>query len=372
MSLDEKNLLPEEETELLPERIPVRRRARKGRSVRGIKKKTKLRTALGIVGRVFAVIGVFLLAAIGLTVGAVTIICRGPSPAAAEVFVNTVMESSAAKFIAHMYFSEEEVENILYRYAVIETDEVTNTDKPFLPPPEDEKDDLVIEEVRGQTYHGYMMIIRDPSRVQVAALERYDGRPGKRLEEFYEDSGAVAIVNAGGFYDAGGQGNGGSPLGIVIHDSKLLYGSLYATSCVLGFDQNDRFVVGRMTGQQALDMGLRDAVSFGPVFIVNGKAVEVSGNGGGLNPRTVIGQREDGSVLLLVIEGRLPNSLGASYKDCIEVMLRYGAVNAGNLDGGSSSLMIHNGKHVNISSSLYGSRQLPDAIVVLPAKGGES
>jgi len=109
MSLDEKNLLPEEETELLPERIPVRRRARKGRSVRGIKKKTKLRTALGIVGRVFAVIGVFLLAAIGLTVGAVTIICRGPSPAAAEVFVNTVMESSAAKFIAHMYFSEEEV-----------------------------------------------------------------------------------------------------------------------------------------------------------------------------------------------------------------------------------------------------------------------
>lgn len=335
------------------------------------KKKSKWRIALGIVGRVFAVIGVVLVSAIVLIVGAVTVICRGPSPAAAEVFVNTVMETSAAKFIAHLYFSEEEVENILYKYAVIETDEITSPSDPFQPLPEDELNDLVIEEVRGQTYHGYMMIVRDPSRVQVAALERYDGRPGKKLEQFYEDTGAVAIVNAGGFYDAGGKGNGGSPLGIVIHDSKLLYGSKTSTSCVIGFDQNDRLVVGRMTGQQALDRGLRDAVSFGPVFIVNGKAVEVSGNGGGLNPRTVIGQREDGTVLLLVIEGRLPNSLGASYKDCIEVMLDYGAVNAGNLDGGSSSLMIYNGEHVNTSSSLYGSRQLPDAVVVMPAKGEE-
>lgn len=357
--------------DLLPEQIPVRRRARKGRGVRGVKKKTKLRIALGIVGRVFAVIGVMALAFVCLVVGAVTIICRGPSPAAAEVFVNTVMESSAAKFIAHMYFSEEEVEQILYKYAVIETDEVTSSDQPLPPPPENEKNDLVIEEVRGQTFHGYMMIIRDPSRVEVAALERYDGRRGKRLEEFYEDTGAVAIVNAGGFYDAGGMGNGGTPTGIVIHESKLLYGSLSSRSCVIGFDQNDRLVVGQMTGQQALDRGLRDAVSFGPVFIVNGKAVEVSGNGGGLNPRTVIGQREDGSVLLLVIEGRMANSLGASYKDCIQVMLDYGAVNAGNLDGGSSSLMIHNGEYVNVSASLYGSRELPDAIVVMPAKGEE-
>ena len=346
------------------EGLPKRSGGRRG-------KKKKSRVVGLIVGRVFAVLGVLLLVVVVLVVGAVTVICRGPSGSAAEVFVNTVMETSAAKFVARIYYSDEEVEAILRKYSVIETDEVTQPSQPFEPLPEDEKNDIVIEEVRGQTYHGYMMIIRDPSRVQVAALERYDGRPGKRLEEFYEDSGAVAIVNAGGFYDAGGQGNGGSPQGIVIHDSKLLYGSRSSTSCVIGFDQNDRLVVGRMTGQQALDRGLRDAVSFGPVFVVNGKPAEVSGNGGGLNPRTVIGQREDGSVLLLVIEGRLPNSLGASYKDCIDVMLDYGAVNAGNLDGGSSSLMIYNGEHVNTSSSLYGSRQLPDAIVVMPAKGEE-
>ena len=367
---EEKILDTEELLSVAEEEAAVTENATAG-AHRAEKKKSKWRIALGIVGRFFAAIGVVLLAAVVLIVGAVTIICRGPSPSAAEVFVNTVMETSAAKFIAHLYFSEEEVEAILYRNSLVESNEVTQPSEPFDPLPEDELQDLVIEEVRGQTYHGYMMIVRDPSRLEVATLEAYDGRRGKRLEEFYADSGAVAIINAGGFYDAGGKGDGGDPLGIVIHDSKLLHGSLSETSCVIGFDQNDRLVVGRMTGQQALDRGLRDAVSFGPVFIVNGEPVDISGSGGGLNPRTVIGQRADGTVLLLVIEGRLPTSLGANYKDCIDVMLRYGAVNAGNLDGGSSSLMIYNGEHVNTSSSLYGSRELPDAIVVMPAKGAE-
>lgn len=335
---------------------------------RKARKRKKL--ALCIVGRCFAVVGVILGAILALLFGAVTVICCGPSQSAAEVFVNTVMETSAAKFVARIYYTEEEVEHILYKYSVIETDEVTEPTQPFEPLPEDEKGDIIIEEVHGGTYHGYMMIVRDPSRVEVAALERYDGRAGKKMEEFYADTGAVAAINAGGFYDAGGMGNGGSPLGIVIHESKLMYGSLSAESCVIGFDQNDCLVVGYMTGQEALNRGLRDAVSFGPVFVVNGNAVPVTGNGGGLNPRTVIGQRADGSVLLLVIEGRLASSLGASYKDCQQIMLDYGAVNAGNLDGGSSSLMIYEGQHVNASSSLYGSRNLPDAIVVLPEKEG--
>ena len=90
-----------------------------------------------------------------------------------------------------------------------------------------------------------------------------------------------------------------------------------------------------MTAQAALDRGVRDAVSFGPVLVVNGEAVEVNGSGSGLNPRTAIGQREDGSILLVVIDGRQVNSLGASYSDVIELMLEYGAVNAANLDGGS-------------------------------------
>jgi len=334
------------------------------------KKNPKARLVGRIIGRCFAVLGVILLAAVVLVVGAVTVICRGPSTSAAEVFVNTVMETSAAKFVARIYYSEEEVNAILRKYSVIETDEVTQPSIPFDPLDEEEKNDIIVEDVLGSTFKGKMMIIRDPSRVEVAALAAYNGSPGKRVEEFYADSGAIAAINAGGFEDIGGVGNGGTPLGIVIHESKLLYGSRHGTSTVIGFDQNNVLVVGNMTGQQALDRGLRDAVSFGPVFIVNGNLVDITGNGGGLNPRTVIGQRADGAVLLLVIDGRQAHSLGASYKDCAQVMLDYGAVNAANLDGGSSSMMLYNGETLNVSASLYGSRRLPNAIVVMPESSG--
>ena len=90
----------------------------------------------------------------------------------------------------------------------------------------------------------------------------------------------------------------------------------------------------------------------------------VAGTGGGLNPRTAIGQRADGAVLLLVIDGRQSHSLGATYKDCQQVMLDYGAVNAANLDGGSSTLMIYEGEHVNMCATLYGSRDMPTSFLV--------
>ncbi len=342
-----------------------------GTKVPSRRRKKRNKKAGLIVGRIFAALGVVLLAFVILVVGAVTVICKGPSTSAAEVFVNTVMETSAAKFVARMYYSEDEVKAILRKYSVIETTETTDPGASFTPPSEEDKNDIIIEDVLGPTFRGKMMIVRDPSRVCVAALPKYDGSPGMKVMEFYERTGAVAAINAGGFADDGGVGNGGTPLGIVIHDSKLLYGSRSSRSTVIGFDQNDVLVVGNMTGQEALDRGLRDAVSFGPVFIVNGKMAEITGNGGGMNPRTVIGQRADGAVLLLVIDGRQASSLGASYKDCAKIMMDYGAVNAANLDGGSSSTLLYKGEFLSVSASLYGPRKLPNAIVVLPGKTEE-
>ena len=119
-----------------------------------------------------------------------------------------------------------------------------------------------------------------------------------------------------------------------------------------------------MTGGEALNRGVRDALSFGPILIVNGVPARINGTGGGLNPRTAIGQREDGAVLLLVIDRRQANSLGASYEDVMNVLLDHGAVNAANLDGGSSSLLYYDGKYINNSSSLVGAREMPTSIIV--------
>jgi len=133
---------------------------------------------------------------------------------------------------------------------------------------------------------------------------------------------------------------------------------------VVGFDNKNVLVVGSMTASQALSRGIRDAVSFGPVLVVNGEPAKFLGQSGGVNPRSVIGQREDGAVLLLAVNGRQPGSLGATYKDLAEMMVEYGAVNAANLDGGSSSMLYYNGELLNTCSSVYGPRRIPSAFLV--------
>ena len=326
-------------------------------SPRGRGKRTFLR-ALAVLG---VTLGMTLLTALG----AVVVICKGPSPTARDLFVNTVMETSAAKFLAYICFSQEEIDAIRARNAVVETVEVT--EKMEFQEGEDSlpKDTIELVDVTGPTFKGKMLIVHDPSRVKVAVAPVFgEEESGVRVEDFAKQENAVAAINGGGFLDEGGVGKGGMPLGIVIKAGELLNGGLDSPQPIVGFDSNDQLVVGTMTGRECLERGIRDAVSFGPTFIVNGKALDVAGSGGGLNPRTVLGQRGDGAVLMLVIDGRQAHSIGATYKDCIDVMLEFGAVNAGNLDGGSSSMLVYNGEVQNVCASLYGSRPLPTAFVV--------
>ena len=119
-----------------------------------------------------------------------------------------------------------------------------------------------------------------------------------------------------------------------------------------------------MTSEQAIEWGITDAVTFGLVLVYDSHALPIQGSGGGLNPRTVIGQKPDGSVLLLVIDGRQTNSIGASYEDCANLMLEYGAMTAANLDGGSSTVMVYNGEIINSVVSMDGDRQVPTAWLV--------
>ncbi|MDL2254564.1 phosphodiester glycosidase family protein, partial [Ruminococcaceae bacterium OttesenSCG-928-I18] len=317
-----------------------------------------LRT-LGAVGLVLGMVLVLLF-------GAVTIVCTGPFPTAKELFVVSVNETSAVKFLSRIYFTRDEVEEILERNAILVPDEVTDTTRPFPFAEQTASDEIEIVEVLGSTYKGKMMIVHDPSRMQLATLPTFGNEVrGKRIEEFVADAGAVAGINAGGFADEGGVGKGGMPLGLVIHEGQITSGHADTECNLIGFDEDNRLVVGMMSGRQALEMGVRDAVHFEPTLIVNGKPAEVSGTGGGLNPRTVIGQRADGTVLLLVIDGRQPHSVGATLQDCLQEMLHFGAVNAANLDGGSSSMMVYEGEVINVCASLNGSRTQPAAWLVV-------
>ena len=337
-------------------------------------------------GRTLAVILTTVLIVAVFLVAVCAVLTHGPSEDAKRLFVNSTDETSALKFIPRLFLPEEEVQAILHP-AREET--VPDTFKAIgyepksgeaEPEPEatplvqiDETsftEELEVVDIRKPTFKGKMLIVHDPSRVVVGTLDRWGGS-GWYLTEFVEKYNAVAGTNAGSFEDPNGMGTGGIPDGLVMKDGVISYGSTRAYyNGVIGFDQDHVLHVGGMTGQEALDLGLVTAVSFppGPTLIKDG--VKLTGLGGGVNPRTCVGQRADGAVLIAVIEGRHPDSLGATYDDLADLMEEFGAVNAGNLDGGSSSAMIYNGEQITKGSNLIGSRPLATTILVL--QEGES
>ena len=347
--------------QLTPRQLAVYKKRRKARIRRNV-----CRSLLSVL-TVLAVVLVSLL-------GAGWVVFRGPSQSFGDVVTVTMLETSALKFVPRIYYSKGAVEEIVKRNSISAPTEDTDTSLITINTGIDEagnKDadykDIEVIEVTGSTYRGYMMIVRDPSRVSVGVCRKnFNKEPGKQLYEIAEKYNAVAAVNGGAFADDGGVGNGGKPKGIVISEGELLWSRSGGDENVtVGFTQDDVLVVGEFTGEQAHEkLKLRDAVTFGPALVVNGEACEVSGISSGLNPRTAIGQREDGAVLLLVIDGRQASSLGATHADLMKVMLEYGAVNACNLDGGSSSIMYHEGEYLNNGVAVTGSRKIPTAIIV--------
>ncbi|MBR1820997.1 MAG: phosphodiester glycosidase family protein, partial [Clostridia bacterium] len=331
---------------------------------------------------VLTVIAVVLVAALG----AGFVGFRGPSQSLGDLLTVSMLETSALKFVPRIYYSAAEVDAIIARNEVTETQEETDTSMIVIagptaepgeevaaqptPPPENlvlSEDGIEVYEVHGATYNGWMMIVQDPSRVTVGVCrENFNSQPGMRLREIAERYGAVAAINGGGFSDGGGVGNGGKPLGLVVSDGKVLNKARPSSEhgVVAGFNQDNVLIVGKLTSEQAQEKGIRDALAFGPALVVNGEAAEVKGSSSGLNPRTAIGQRADGAVLMLVIDGRQASSLGATYADMITVLLEYGAINAVNMDGGSSSLMYYKGEYLNKGVILTGDRDIPTGFVV--------
>ena len=326
------------------------------------KKRKEKSKAAKIIGGFFKVFFTLIAAVLIFVIGSIYIFERGPSEEIRDLFVVTVMQSSAAKPLSRLFLSKETVAEIMENNTAKDEDLITDADLVEIDDTLD-MDAIIVEDVHGSTFNGKMMIVNDPSRVYVYDIPNYYAEWGMVVSDMVKAEDAIAGINGGGFLDINGLGSGAMPLGIVISKGEWKNGDLGSSYQVIGFDKNDKLVVGYMTGYEALDRGIRDAVEWGPALIINGEAVDV-GNGGGLNPRTAIGQRADGAVLLLVVDGRQPSSIGASYYDLIGVMQQYGAVNAANLDGGNSSSLVYNGQVITNTASLNGERELPTAFLV--------
>lgn len=323
--------------------------------------------------KILAVAGVtVLMLLVGLYVLVGTVI-HGPSKTASRLLVTTLMETSAAKFVPYLYLSADEVAAMIATEEE-EADPVFEPTLISLPTRSEGGDDLPVtdsgielHDVKGATFYGKMLVVKDPTRVFVGIPEDGfgEGKKGMSVHAMIDHYGAVAGTNAGGFYDPNGTGTGGIPEGLVIYEGELLWGEENTYYSLAGIDADGLLHVGRITAKTALERGVQYAASYGPALIVNGVPQnEKRSLGGGLNPRTAIGQRADGAMLLLVVNGRTVDSLGAKFDDLVEVFLAFGAVNATNLDGGSSSLMIYEGENVTHSAYVYGERVVATSILV--------
>ena len=224
---------------------------------------------------------------------------------------------------------------------------------------------ITIEDIKGPSFKGKVMLIKDPKRVKLAVTKEI-GQAGERVSDLVSDTGAIAGINAGGFYDPDGKGNGAYPDGLTVQDGKLVHNNVgNQTVNIVGFDDQGKLIIGDMTADQIEANHIEQAVSFGPNLIKDGKSMVVGDGGWGIAPRTGIGQTADGTVIFLVIDGRQPTwSIGASLRDMMNVFNDYHAVNAVNLDGGSSSELVYDGKVQNKLWDIFGERYIPTAFVV--------
>ena len=334
-------------------------------SAAAVKQPKKKKKGSGLLGRIirrfFLLLFTVVLLAFSALCLVMNLVFNGPSPAARELLTMALIEASATKWVPALFIGEEAVAEIRAADGTALTEEMSNTDDivinmgSSISAGSDEwanfPDGIRIERYPGDTYNAHIMIVRDPSKVFMGiSTEKFSTAiPGKRITEAMDENpDVIAAVNAGAFFDDGTSSPtvGSVPEGLVYSNGECKWttGSPPNASGFAGFNQDNILVVSKnnMTKAEAEAQGIRDGCCFGPVLIMNGEVNQEAYNtNSGLNPRTAIGQRKDGAVIFVCIDGRQASSMGGTYGDIIDIMVEYGAYNACNMDGGSSSVMMY-------------------------------
>ena len=345
----------------MPDYDPVP--SQRGGASRPPKKKKK--KGSGLFGRIvrrfflvlFTVIALILVAACL----AANLIFNGPSPAARDILTMTLLEPSGTKWIPGLFMDAQTLDSIRTRDDSNLKDEFSNTSEivinkdAAISAGTDEwansPDGIRFESHSGDTYNAHIMIVRDPSKVYLGtSTENFStSSPGTRIDDQIETDGAIAGVNAGAFFDNGTSDPsvGSVPEGLVYSKGVCKWTTGSPPNGIkgfAGFNKDNILVVAQdnLSKAQAEELNIRDGCCFGPVLIMNGEInQEAYNSNSGWNPRTAIGQRKDGAVVFVCIDGRQAGSAGGTYKDVIDIMIEYGVVNACNMDGGSSSIMVY-------------------------------
>lgn len=341
-----------------------------------------MKKILGIAWKVLTTLLVTVLFFVATLLITMKMICSDISQSAKELFATTMLETGQMKFLATMFLSPEEVQQLVNGNSVSEMKAEISTS--LIKGGNKDLNGIELKEISGQTFFAKMLIVNDPSRVKLSTIYPWKAQ-GSELAELVKKADAIGGVN-GGLYLSKGN-SGGQPLGLTVCNGEIQYNKPNGIKGLhlIGLDKQNILRIIDLEGKNATEVEeiikkeeIRDAVAFQEEasdknnhfvkLIINGEVRHIEGRGSGANPRTAIGQRADGAILLLVTDGRgAAGHLGATAADLIKVMKEHGAVNAANIDGGSSSTMYYKDKYEMTSVTFYyanSSWKLPTAFVI--------
>ncbi len=350
-SSEEKEVKPEKETESEPEAEKEEETEAEKEASDPQKKEKK---PLGVWAKTGISAGTFFVLFLLTVVIACLILLRGPSETMRDALVLSAKQASATKWLPGLFLGEETVKEIeessmkvSFDVVAIEPTEEKEAEEEAQEEWKDCPSGVKLEFLSKPAFKAYLLKVRDPEQVFVGTSSDFkSGKRGLDIFRMAEKYNALAVINGGEFPDVGGVGDGGLPVGITFSQGKMVYSGA-TNRTFMGFTKDNRLVVSEgMTEKTALSLGIRDGVCFqtGNCLITNdgvNMTMHYADKNTGRAQRTAIGQRADGTVLLLVTDGRCASSLGATHNELIEIMLENGAVCAGKLDGGSSAQMYY-------------------------------
>lgn len=299
------------------------------------------------------------------------VILFGPYNNIKKAVISTVM-ATRHKYLVTNFLSQKNIDSILGEAKNTSTEPIQDINQVKVK--FKNSDEILSYEIHTERFDGFLLEIKDPTKVKVA-MTKYLGKTGQKTSEMARERDAVAAINGGSFIDKSSDGvlyagTGSLPGGFVISQGKIIYPTENINENikenVIAFTKEGKLVVGDHSIKELKKLNVTESICFRPpTLIINGKRQITDKLKDGFNPRTAVGQKIDGTVMFLVVDGRKGlNKMGASLYDIQEILLEHGAVNAGNLDGGYSSTLYLNDEVLNSPNSWNGERTVATAFYV--------
>ncbi|MBN1054562.1 MULTISPECIES: phosphodiester glycosidase family protein [unclassified Clostridium] len=302
------------------------------------------------------------------------VLIYGPYEKTKKVLISTVI-ATRHSYLVYDFIPQKTLDNILGKSEIEEEAVEANTsiDLNKIDVKCDSGNKVTKYDIHTERYDGYMLEIENPHKVK-ATMTKHLGKLGQKTSEMAEEHNAIAAINGGTFLDKSSDGvtyagTGGQPGGFVISNGKVIYPTSgydeHSFENVIAFTKKGQLIVGDHTLAELKKLDVQEAMCFRkPNIIINGIKQIKDRFEDGVNPRTAVGQKEDGTVLFLVLDGRKLSKPGASLYDVQEIMKNRGAINAGMLDGGYSTTMYYKGDVINSPNAWDGERTVATAFYV--------